>query len=303
MGLLKKERPQEVSRPIEDESLPAYTGNTGDKADAPPYDFTEDKAERRSSTASSIEELPRKPGRIPAAVNAYWPSKLSRTFHLGEHRDMPLFAVKTGSGWSRKHPELTIFDGPSSDNGQMLTGVTRASMWGRKYDISLPPLPGSGSAEHVKETISTSTSWSHLVYTFSIEVPSGPNGQLRREDFEWRTTRGDEVRELGSRWQRGWKLVRLSSEAFRGPGGERHARDDGTTSDGKEVVAVWAHNPSWSMTKAFKFRFRGSALAGELGERFDLMALTTGLNMWHQEMAAAASTGATTASTSAAVST
>ncbi|KAJ1335918.1 hypothetical protein MN608_02662 [Microdochium nivale] len=287
----KKEQPLEVNRAVEDENLPAYTSQAGGQVEAPPYDYT-DKSGRRSSSSSSssTKDSPRKPGKLPGAINSYWQTKMSRTFHLGERRDAPLFAVKTGSGWSRKHPELTIYDGLSGgDDTPMLAGATRASMWSRKYDMSLPPLAGSGSTERTIETLAVSTSMTRVVYSFGIDVPTGPGGQLQREEFEWRSTRADEVRGMGSRWVRGWKLVRRSSEAFRGPGGERHARDEGTTSDGKEVVAVWAHNQSWSMTKAFKFRFLGSALAGELGDRFDIMALVTALNMWHQETQANAS--------------
>ncbi|KAH7037343.1 uncharacterized protein B0I36DRAFT_313828 [Microdochium trichocladiopsis] len=290
MGNPDKEQPAATHRSTDADGPPAYTSTASSLPDAPPYEGPA-TGQRRMSTSSSVEEEgPRKPGKIPGAINSYWQTSMSRTFHLGEHRDAPLFAVKSGSGWTTKKPGLTIFDGPNSSDYPMLTGATRASMFGRKYDISLPPLANSGSSEYTKETISIGTSWSRQVHKFTIEVESGPKGETRREDFEWRSTRGDEVRELGSKWLRGWKLVRLSSEAFRGPGGERHARDEGTTSDGKEIVAVWAHNSSWSMTKAFKFRFRGSALAGELGERFDLMALMTGLNMWHQEVAASAAT-------------
>jgi len=261
---------------------PAYTSAAGSQLDVPPYEG------RKSSSSSPDEELPHKPGRIPGAINAYWPNKMSRKFHLGEHYDKPLFAAKVGSGFSRSKPQLTIFDGPDRDTCPMLAGITRVSMFGaKKHDISLPPLPDSGSLEHTKELLTASSNWSTPVFQFSIEV-QGAGGQLKREDFEWRSTRGEEVRGLGSKWARGWKLVRMSSEAFRGPGGERHERDEGTTSDGKEIVAVWAHNSSWSMTKLFKFRFQGSALTGVLGERFDIMALTTAVHMWYQELAAGA---------------
>lgn len=291
MGKLEKEPAMAVYRPGDatEDGPPAYTSAAGSQLDVPPYEG------RKSSSSSLDEVLPHKPGKIPGAINAYWPNKMSRKFHLGEHNDKPLFAGKVSSGWSRSKPELTIFDGPDSGTCPMLAAITRVSMFGgKKYDISLPPLPGSGSSEHTKELLTTSSAWSAHVFQFSIEV-QGVDSQLKREDFEWRSTRGEEVRGLGSKWTRGWKLVRMSSEAFRGPGGERHERDEGTTSDGKEIVAVWAHNSSWSMTKAFKFRFQGSALAGVLGERFDIMALATAVHMWHQELAANAASSSAAA--------
>lgn len=108
-------------------------------------------------------------------------------------------------------------------------------------------------------------------YSFSIEVETGfpaagggGGGALRREGFEWRASHGDEVKEL-ERCSRGWKLVRLHGEAD-GIGGTRAVRDVGTTSDGKEVVAVFGDCMGWR-TKVAKFRFLGTAAAGQLGPR------------------------------------
>lgn len=63
---------------------------------------------------------------------------------------------------------------------------------------------------------------------------------------------------------------------------KQKARPPGVTSDGREVVAVWALNTmSMTMTKALKFEYMGSAARGELGERWEIMAVVTALRLWY----------------------
>ena len=167
--------------------------------------------------------------------------------------------------------------------------------------ITLPALPNFGR-DTTEEPLEQSTGFLHsTVYSFSIEVETGDpvtggggGGALRREGFEWRASHGDEVKEL-DRWSHGWKLVRLHGEA-EGIGGTRAVRDAGTTSDGKEVVAVFATYSGWSRTKAAKFRFLGTGAAGHLGRRFAIMAVITALRIWDlqkkKQAAAAAGSGA-----------
>jgi hypothetical protein len=84
-----------------------------------------------------------------------------------------------------------------------------------------------------------------------------------------RHSKGDEVGGLEASHQ-GWKLVRMSSET------------SGTTSDGKEVVAVWSYAKK-SISKSFKFQFLGSGADGGFGERWSIMAVITALQIWDQE--------------------
>ena len=64
-------------------------------------------------------------------------------------------------------------------------------------------------------------------------------------------------------------------------GRSRKERDRGYTSDGLEVVAVIAHNASWSMTKGFRFAFKGSGLTGTFGELWEILVVLSALEMWY----------------------
>lgn len=118
----------------------------------------------------------------------------------------------------------------------------------------------------------------HRSAWFGVEV--GGEEKRRREEFEWRRSRGGEVKDLGGRLSYGWKLVRLASEADHGAvEGER-----GYASDGKEVVAVMAHNASLTLTKGCKIEFMGSGLTGVLGERWEIMAVLTAVQLWQRDL-------------------
>ena len=71
--------------------------------------------------------------------------------------------------------------------------------------------------------------------------------------------------------------MRLYGEA-EGIGGTRAVRDVGTSSDGREVVAVFAIHSGEPVKCAF--RFLGTGAAGHLGARFALMAVMTALRIW-----------------------
>ncbi|KAI1770153.1 hypothetical protein F4818DRAFT_455917 [Hypoxylon cercidicola] len=121
----------------------------------------------------------------------------------------------------------------------------------------------------------------YVRYRFQMKV--GPADQQRVEKFEWRPSRGNEVRGL-HRHACGGKLVRLGQE---GPGGgERKTRQSGETREGKEVVAVWGTTYNlipqivWPRKKPFTFQLCGSGKTGELGEDFPVFALMTALRIY-----------------------
>ncbi|KAF7537374.1 hypothetical protein G7054_g3779 [Neopestalotiopsis clavispora] len=264
---------------------------------APPPAYTEavpssSQEPQEQSALDSIKPTTQIPQQFPPSFNAYYQWKFTKTFHLGESRDHPLYAVRTHSGWSGS-PGIVLHSGPS-DKDPPLAAAGQETQWSKHSIIVLPPLPGSDAASST-EFMRTNVGWKHTSYPFSIEVTSGATGRLKREGFEWRQSHGGEIKQLG-KCSRGWKLVRLSAEAA-GPGGEREERAHGASSDGKEIVAVWAFYSGWSMTKSFKFQFLGSGLTGELGERWSVMAVITALRMWYLHFQGIA---ATTAATSAA---
>ncbi|KAI1846667.1 hypothetical protein JX265_009030 [Neoarthrinium moseri] len=272
--------------------------------DAPPPAYSETETSYQAPPVDSkdrlrdVEPASRTNRQFPPSFNAYYQKKLSMTMHLGEHREQPLFAVKMHSGWRGK-PGIVLHGGPSSDDPVLASAVNK-SYWSRHTTVTLPPLPDSPS-ESCSEFMQTHTSLKTLTYKFAVEVGDGPNAH--REDFEWRHSRGAEIRGLDKHsW--GWKLARLGA-CSQGSGGERNERSLGETSDGKEVVAVWAQNSGWSLTKAYKFEFVGAGLTGEMGERWALMAVITALRIWHiewtaQNAAAGSSSGAAAGAAAAA---
>ncbi|KAI5867850.1 hypothetical protein GGS23DRAFT_593117 [Durotheca rogersii] len=266
---------------------PPYAATAGtDGADAPAYSWPAEAG--RVAGAS---------GRFPAALNAYFPKTgLSRTLHLGQRADAPLLAVTTHSGLtSRPLLELRARAG-----GPVIASADNESRWGCGR-TSIVKVVGGGSLAAAAEgaqadefpapplreqtvVMRQRASWTHLSYGFSAAVGRGKD--LRPEDFEWRRSRGPEVRQVnGGAGLSGWKLVRLAAGHRSAEGGKGAA---GEASGAGEVVAVWSHNASASMTKVLRFQLVGSAAAGLLGDEFALVAIMTALKVWYAEFTGAA---------------
>jgi hypothetical protein len=202
------------------------------------------------------------------------------TFHLGETKDTPLYAVRAHSGMT-KNPELMLYDGPT-DKYPVLATANRQSVWKPKRSILTVPAHEGISHDSESQRVEMNQNGTLKIQNFAFEADVGLGKDTHREQFEWRVSHAGEVRDLhGVSW--GWKLVRLSSQPL-GGGGERATRALGSTSDGNEVVAVWAHQSGMSMTKAFKFQFTGSALTGMMGDRWATLALISALRIWWLEL-------------------
>ncbi|KAI1110717.1 hypothetical protein F5Y14DRAFT_344998 [Nemania sp. NC0429] len=234
---------------------------------APAYNLGES-----SSGAEAISSVS---SRFPPVLNAYFHA-FSSTFHLGEQKGNPCFAVRMHSGFT-KNPILVLHDGPTEKDPVFAT-VTRKSLMA--WTLTAPAREGiAHDTESQSITLSRHIDFKHQVYRFMADVGAGQ--QTHSEEFEWRSSHGSEVKELnGYKW--GWKLVRLSSQTL-GTGSARETRALGATSDGHEVVAVWAHNKSLSMSKVFKFECQGSAQTGMLGDRGRLLALMSAIVIWQEE--------------------
>ncbi|KAF2969114.1 hypothetical protein GQX73_g4459 [Xylaria multiplex] len=224
---------------------------------------------------------------FPPTLNAYLKMGFTKTFHLGQTKESPAFAARMHSGLT-KNPELVLYDGPS-ERGSILATADHESIWRSNSVLTVPAREGVDHDSESQKVIMTShRSLRHQTYKFTANV--GVGKETRSEEFEWRSSHGSEVRELdGYRW--GWKLVRLSGQTV-GSGGDRATRETGSTSDGFEVVAAWAHNNSLSMTKAFKFQLMGSALTGMLGDRGATLALISAMRIWAIELATSSATAA-----------
>ncbi|MBE3041603.1 hypothetical protein IMZ48_03290, partial [Candidatus Bathyarchaeota archaeon] len=110
-------------------------------------------------------------------------------------------------------------------------------------------------------------------FHFSIEVGHAKE-QLRREEFAWQTVaKGDEAKKLADApFDVVFKVLRLSEKAGRG-GGEG-------SKDAQEVLAVFGWNHGLSMTTPFRIQFIGDGRAAEMGDRWSMMVIITGLRLW-----------------------
>ncbi|KAI1475786.1 hypothetical protein F4774DRAFT_395865 [Daldinia eschscholtzii] len=271
----------------------------------PPYTATDTSAqpplndsEAPSYTAapeggsSEIGAIAGVSNRFPLSFNAYFEKKImSKLFYLGEHAEAPLYAVTMHSGWTTK-PLLEMHSGPKDSDPIMATvGYESWFSTGKRTIIKIfPDIAGLSTPAEESSSGSSSGSdsasgpavavktfdmiqrykWTRSWHELSIEVGIGKD--VRQENFEWRRTQGEEVKELDSSGE-GWKLVRL----------EGTATGKNSTSDGKEVVAVWSVNGGWSMTKFCKFQFLGSGATGVLGDTFAIVALISGLKIRYAE--------------------
>ncbi|ORY71025.1 uncharacterized protein BCR38DRAFT_415725 [Pseudomassariella vexata] len=233
---------------------------------------------QQAQPLTNFPALPPTPRQFPPAWNLYRVGALRGTMMLGEDASRPLYAVSQHSGWSGQ-PDMILHNGPSETLPPLATGE-RDMRWasGSHTLIHLPSFPGSNRAGGTDERLETLLSWPHISYTFTVEV--GSPGSYRREIFEWRHSSGVAVASLGG-VRTGWKLIRLATDAPPGvESGWQFVAGGDTSSDGKEIVAVWAQ-AAMSMSKVLKFRFIGSGVTGVLGERWAVMAVMTALRM-HQ---------------------
>ncbi|OTB09805.1 hypothetical protein K445DRAFT_17288 [Daldinia sp. EC12] len=210
---------------------------------------------------------------FPCYLRAYFPCRIDYTkFILGEDSHDLRFTV-TLDPVPRKNPLMVIYDGPT-DDGDTLVTIS-------KPKDHLGKLSTTIQVSDIATVLSNRFDDIHRLYKFSLKV-----GGSRREKFEWRPSEGKEVQEM-FRHAKGYKLVRLKSVGpGAGKGGKRKDRQLDETSDGKEVVAVWATKKSLVPSnlrmdvKPFKFELRASGKSGELGSEFGYFALATALRIW-----------------------
>ncbi|KAJ5502777.1 hypothetical protein N7463_005651 [Penicillium fimorum] len=237
-------------------------------AEAPQYE-TPSYTESSSTSATT---------KFPPSLNGYFQWKLTSTFHLGPTAEEKLFAASTPATVLNNKPSVVLYDGPTDKHPVMATA--RGDKWGRSRPIAitLPPRPGSQHEQDIVVQVVPGGSLKHISPSYAFETCVGPKGTTP-EKFEWRKSQGNEIKELAG-LSYGWKLVRLTPPANNSVGGSRKERDRGYTSDGLEVVAIIAHNASWSMTKGFRFTFLGSGLTGTMGENWEIVVVISAVQMW-----------------------
>ncbi|KAI1398691.1 hypothetical protein F4819DRAFT_17591 [Hypoxylon fuscum] len=221
--------------------------------------------QQASSPAQQIQR------QFPLAFNVYSTPRLTnKKVTIGEHQSQPLYAVSPSQSWSNT-PAVVLHSGPI-ETAPPLATAGYASLEAGTKTITFP-----GSGQPAAEERLQRQGKHKFVWTFSIEAGPG----RRREAFEWRHSSCPAVRDLGGS-NFGLKLVRLATDAPAGVPGPTFQKGCTTSSDGKEVVAVWATG-GLSLSKAVMFRFLGSGASGALGERWALMAVITALSIWDHD--------------------
>lgn len=202
-----------------------------------------------SSNSKTLQEATAK---FPPTMNGYFQWKITSTFHLGPTAEQKLFAASIHASVFGNKPSLILYDGPTKEDPIMATLKADKRGRTRPVDITLPPRP-HGYDTHAMDVQMVPSSTNHVSPTYTFETQRAGKG-VGRGRFEWRKTHGNEIKELATGHSYGWKLVWLSGPVNRA-GGSRKEREMGVASDGTEIVALLAHNASWSMTKGFRFAF------------------------------------------------
>lgn len=209
----------------------------------------------------------------------------SRTFMLGNDEHPSIYAVRLHSGFSSS-PPIVLHNGPDPDRCAMLAAVEFAT-FGGDFTLTLPPMPmpmpmpGTAAVAAASEVeVECDFGLTSRCYRFDVEV--GATQQvMRKEPFEWRHSYGAAVDSLGGSWT-GWKLVRMARGPPPGASGGSPPGEF-VTSDGCEVVAVWAGAGALSFTESARFRFVGTGDTGLLGERWAVAAVMSALGIWEKE--------------------
>jgi hypothetical protein len=216
----------------------------------------------------------------------------------------PMYIISLPKGL---YGDITLHSGTSNESPPLATS-SRIRQCRDDYQITLPSFSGHGVHE---ETLRRPKG---LKGRFWFGCLVGDGTEQRVERFEWRRSRGAEVRSVGQSSWGGYKLVRLgstntkedytSSEEDLPKGSSISSSSnsnsgEGYTSDGKEIVAVWGNASCWkTMSGVGEFQFRGSGATGELGNMWALMAVMSCMSIWQKVQRDNATAGASASSSS-----
>ncbi|KAF5532170.1 hypothetical protein FPHYL_13812 [Fusarium phyllophilum] len=193
----------------------------------------------------------------------------------------PMYTLDFDKGF---YGDIILHNGPSVDSPKLAVSG-RESRFSKEYLIRLPSLSGNAP----QEVILYCDTGLETRFWFDIQVGHGPDQRV--EGFEWRRSRGAEVKSVGQSRSGGYKLVRLSSantkEKYSSSEEDLHGgstKGQGYSSDGKEIVAVWANTSRLtSLSGVGEFHFRGSGATGELGQLWALMAVMSRMSIWQMD--------------------
>lgn len=204
---------------------------------------------QRASLESNLNGVVQHPSiSLPLAFRLYC-KKIRATywvFYIGRNKSEQLNAVSvTYTRWT--HAVVTLHDGPTVDSPVLGSSVHN----GKSIDIALR----NGRVQM------TGRSSHGSLFTFTL--PVGTDG--REECFEWRRSRGGEVKSLGGRGG-GWELIRTNKP-------DTHR---------EEVVAIFSADLFLPKLSG-RFEFLGSGATDEMGGNWAVTAVITALSLGQKQ--------------------
>ena len=163
-------------------------------------------------------------------------------FYIGRHKGDRLKAINTQYNIMGR-TSTTLHEGPTLESPVLGRSVLHTI----SMDVFLPSL----NFHMVPGSIFSSKC--------VCSMPVGKNMD-KMERFEWRTSRGEEVKRLGS--HHGWKLVRMDNH--------------------EEIVAVYSLD-LYLPKLSGRFEFLGSGATDELGRDWAIMAVVSALGLGQRE--------------------
>ncbi|KAM0722337.1 hypothetical protein Q7P37_001778 [Cladosporium fusiforme] len=151
----------------------------------------------------------------------------SSIFHLSISKDQPLYAVVFEGAWNYRQ-NIILFPDAEYEAGRAkapakepLARVKGKGFWTTAADIQLLS-SGPERAVHPAGSVATTSLRCRGLKTVVWGFVARTAGEGTEEGFEWRYSRGKEVKDLG-KGSSGWKLVRLGRE---GVGLVQESEDD-----------------------------------------------------------------------------
>jgi hypothetical protein len=197
---------------------------------------------------------------------------------VSEYLHELLYAVSRREQRSGHKPDVILHDGLSLRDAT-LASFRLIDAAPQTWKMRLPPRDAEPEAGF--ELVSAGSDWraqKRPVFKFAVATAVGAEGRGvgagAREHFEWRTSNNDNIRRILDSQALGWKLVRLTHDAFT----DRIPSPRGAwpkTSDNAEVVAVFPSNGAFEGN--WRFAFLGTGRNGLLGYRWEVMAFTTAM--------------------------
>jgi hypothetical protein len=186
---------------------------------------------------------------LPLAFKIYISKALTITdFYIAREKGQRLHAITGQAQRLTKSGETILHQGPDADS----PAFGNATIDDKEIKVNLP------SGTHVLHELNASF-WQKLKSSgteFYFDFPV--NGSAATERFEWRRSKGEEVKSLQGRGKNGWILSRVGH--------------------GAEPVAVYAVDAA-SMKLSGHFAFLNSGATSELGADFAVTAVLSALSL------------------------